>query len=434
MRLLISTIIFVLTAFVSHARINVVSLPERDSVQLTIYNSVDLTLVRETRTITFKKGINRLEFSWANTLIDPTSLELRPLTHTDEIEVIDVSYPPRVSNLLEWRINSEFSGEALVEIRYFTSGITWAADYVFQTSQDERQASVAGFVKITNNSGEDYENAQVRLVVGVIRLVEEIAVLARKAEAETLQKPAATEAPRLRMEMKRALGASVAKVEELRDSAAIVKEDLSEYFIYTVGRRDDIPNGWSKRIQSFSTNDVPVSALYKYEKEVYGDQIKRFLKFKNDKKSNLGEEPLPDGQVMVLRKNSDNQLSFIGKTSTKYIPVGEEVELEIQDDQQLLIKPRLMNWQKTNLRFHPDGHVNGWTVVEDWEIEVQNSREIAVRVDIRRHLSGDWTLNNVSAHEKVDASRVKFLETLQPGERKTIRYQLSTNHGLNANR
>src|SRR4051812_5199383 len=61
----------------AHARVNVVTLPGRDSVQLTIYNSVDLTLVRETRVLTFRKGLNRLEFSWANTLIDPTSVELR---------------------------------------------------------------------------------------------------------------------------------------------------------------------------------------------------------------------------------------------------------------------------------------------------------------------------------------------------------------------
>ena len=56
------------------------TVPKRDTVQLTIYNSEDLTLVRETRTVTFKKGANPLQFSWANTLIDPTSVELKFLT------------------------------------------------------------------------------------------------------------------------------------------------------------------------------------------------------------------------------------------------------------------------------------------------------------------------------------------------------------------
>ena len=49
------------------------TVPKRDTVQLTIYNSEDLTLVKETRSITLKKGSNKLQFSWAGTLIDPTS-------------------------------------------------------------------------------------------------------------------------------------------------------------------------------------------------------------------------------------------------------------------------------------------------------------------------------------------------------------------------
>src|SRR5437867_10690453 len=169
-----------LTSPSAHARINLVTLPGRDSVQLTIYNSVDLTLVKETRLLTFRKGLNRLEFSWANTLIDPTSVEFRSLTHADEVDLQDVSFPPRVTNTLEWRIKSEFAGEVQVEIRYFTSGITWSADYVAEAARDEKLMTLAGNVRVSNGSGEDYENAQVRLVVGVIRLVENIAPLAQQ--------------------------------------------------------------------------------------------------------------------------------------------------------------------------------------------------------------------------------------------------------------
>src|SRR5262245_16981121 len=162
------------------ARINLVSLPGRDTVQLTIYNSVDLTLVKETRSLTFRQGLNRLEFSWANTLIDPTSVEFRALTHSDEVDVLDVSFPPRVANTLEWRIHSDFAGEVPVEIRYFTSGVNWSADYVAEAGKAEKWMNLAGFVRVNNNSGESYENAQVRLLVGVVRLVEEIAMLARE--------------------------------------------------------------------------------------------------------------------------------------------------------------------------------------------------------------------------------------------------------------
>ena len=109
----------------SFARINIVTLPGRDTVQLTIYNSADLTLVKETRFLTFRKGVNKLEFSWANTLIDPTSVEFRALTHADGVDVLDVSFPPRVTDTLEWRINSDYSGDIIINVHATKIGKLW---------------------------------------------------------------------------------------------------------------------------------------------------------------------------------------------------------------------------------------------------------------------------------------------------------------------
>src|ERR1041385_8292477 len=142
------------------------TVPKRDSVQLTIYNSEDLTLVRETRTVTFKKGVNPLQFSWANTLIDPTSVELRFLTSADKLDVLDTTFPHDKPQMLYWNVQSEIDGEITIEITYFTSGITWSADYVAIANKDESQLGIDGYVRVYNNSGEEYEDAQVRLVVG----------------------------------------------------------------------------------------------------------------------------------------------------------------------------------------------------------------------------------------------------------------------------
>ena len=68
---------------IAKAKVDLVTLPTRDTVQLTIYNSADMTLVRESRALTLKQGKNKLQFSWANTLIDPTSLEMLPKADAD---------------------------------------------------------------------------------------------------------------------------------------------------------------------------------------------------------------------------------------------------------------------------------------------------------------------------------------------------------------
>ena len=434
----------ILTAAISaSARISVVTLPGRDSAQLTIYNSADLTMVKETRVLTFRKGLNKLEFSWANTLIDPTSVEFRALSHADQVDVLDVSFPPRVTNTLEWRINSELAGEVKVEIRYFTSGISWSADYVAQASKDEKVMDLAGNVLVNNKSGEDYENAQVRLVVGVIRLVEEIAPLAQAgrpgvqpaggARGMAVATSGAGRGGRGGGFGGGGMGGAIIEA-ELRPKE-IVKEELGEYFLYTVEGRDTIPNGWSKRLPSFRTNDVPITSYYKFEKERWGDNVTRFYRFTNSVASKLGSVPLPDGTVKAFRLvTSDQLLGFVGSTTVKYIPINETVEMELGNDREVLVKPKLMNWVKSEVSFDNYGNIKGWTTKETWEVEVQNSKDIDIVLDVRRNFAGDWSLTTDASYEKVDANKVKLLLPLKPRAKQTFSYEVTIRHGTNATR
>ena len=99
----------------------------------------DLTLVREKRKLTLKKGWNWLQFMWANTKIDPTSLNLEPLEQKDKIEVQELVFPARLRELGRWLIHSEVNGQAAFEITYFTTGITWRAFYMGTLTPDERK-------------------------------------------------------------------------------------------------------------------------------------------------------------------------------------------------------------------------------------------------------------------------------------------------------
>jgi hypothetical protein len=433
------------------ARVNVVSLPSRDSVQLTIYNAVDLTMVRESRVLVFRKGLNRLEFSWANTLIDPTSVEFRAVTHADRVEVLDARFPPRVANTLEWHLQSEVAGEVRVEIRYFTSGINWSADYVMEAARDESVMDLAGHVRVNNRSGEDYENAEVRLVVGTIRLVEQIVQLARERSEEKLGRSRGLVTNALGMEAdaaKQAYFAFADKLSEVEFGAvggraggaparpkAIAKESVSEYFLYSVEGRDTIPNGWSKRLPSFKTSGVPVTSYYKFERERWGDQVMRHYRFTNSEPSKLGKEPLPDGAVKAFRVATEDRLyDFVGRAQVKYIPIAEEVELELGADAEVRVKPVLMDWSKTDLRFDQEGNVKGWTTRETWQIEVQNSKTINAVLDIRRTFSGDWFLATGAEYEKVDANKVKFVAPLKPREQRVLTYEVTTRHGISATR
>ena len=91
----------------------------------------------------------------------------------------------------------------------------------------------------------------------------------------------------------------------------IVKEGLSEYFIYTIEGTETIPNGWSKRMRSFEGTTVPFKIQYRYRPAEYGDQLVRMYLLTNDKESKLGTTPLPDGMVRVFRQNGRDGLSFL---------------------------------------------------------------------------------------------------------------------------
>lgn len=215
----------------------------------------------------------------------------------------------------------------------------------------------------------------------------------------------------------------------------IIKEGVSEYFLYTVEGRDTIPSGWSKRLPSFDASDVPIVSYYKFENEQWGDQVMRFYRFKNDKESKLGNEPLPDGGVMAFRfVTPDNLLGFVGRTNVKYIPIGEQVEMELGNDREVMVKPTLMDWQKLDIRFDQWGNVVGWTIKETWRFELQNSKDIDVMLDIRRNFAGDWDLKTDAKYEKVDAGKVKFVLPLKSREKKTLTYETTTRYGTSATR
>ena len=116
----------------------------------------------------------------------------------------------------------------------------------------------------------------------------------------------------------------------------------------------------------------------------------------------------------------------------KYIPIKETVELELGADQEVMVKPRLMNWEKTDLRFDGNGDVKGWTTKETWEFEAQNSKDIDIVLDLRRNFSGDWSLATDAKYEKVDADKAKFILQLKPREKRKFTYELTMRQGINA--
>ena len=429
------------------------TVPARDSVQLTIYNSEDITLVRETRKVTFKKGVNPLQFSWANTLIDPSSVELKFLTHADQLDVLDTTFPHAKPQMLYWNVQSELDGEATIQITYFTSGITWSADYVCIADADEKQMSFEGFVRVFNNSGEEYENAQIRLVVGTIDLVEKIAQLAQ-VPINQVKRLAENEVLELK---KQALDHFMARAKDGKPDAQakpeekqIIKEGLSEYFIYTVEGTETIANGWSKRMRSFEGQTVPFKIQYRYRPAEYGEALVRMYLLTNDEKSKLGTTPLPDGTVRVFRDNGRDGLSYLTQQQIKYVPIGDKIELNLGADPEVifeLIKLKVFRgdlWlqirgQRELRKIGGDEVVKidnaslvGWDDHEIYSQRIRNYTGKEIDVEIRRALPGHvvfWSKLEPTLH---DYQTVEIKTKVAAGKRSDLLFEIIRKQGTSA--
>ncbi len=435
-------VIIAAVAGVASAKVDLVTLPSRDTVQLTIYNSADMTLVRESRALTLKDGENALQFSWANTLIDPTSLEMLPKASAGKIDVAELVYPPRVKNLGLWNIDSGISGKVPVEITYLTSGLSWRAFYMGTLTENEKTMRLQGYVRVTNNSGEDYENAQTRLIVGKVHILDQIAELARReypygrpgqmVPGDRLGRAAGMAGRKAKAEME---GVTLLAAYAPSEPKKIAKEGLSEYFLYTIEGTETIPTGWSKRLMSFDTDEVPVVNLYKFEQERYGNSVVRFLSFKNDTEHELGESPIPGGMLKVYRNaGGAGHLSYTGQSSFKYIPVDEDVELNLGPVANVVVEPKLMNFKSENYRFDRRGDVAGWDELSTFAVEARNTRQIPAKVEIRRNFNGVyWDITesgDFDDFEKVDFDTVKFTLTLEPRAVRKFEYTLRTYQGV----
>ncbi len=458
--------------------IDLSTVPTRDTVQLTIYNSEDLTLVRETRKVTFKPGTNPLQFSWANTLIDPTSVELRFLTHPDKLTLLDTTFPHAKPAMLYWNVESELDGEARIEITYFTSGIHWSADYVGIADRDETQLGLESFVRVDNQSGEEYEKAQVRLVVGRVNLVEKITQLAHgmekemgelKAEAKKeLRYKALRDLSHARYDKDKKRGYNDrAEEDELAAPKEVIKEGLSEYFIYTIEGTETIPNGWAKRLRSFEATKVPVKIQYRYRPAEYGEQLVRLYIVTNDKDSKLGTTPLPDGTFRLFRDNGESLpspsgrgaggegghrdgLGYLAAQPIKYVPIGDKIELNLGVDPEVIFElVKLKTW-RDNIWMHvgnanifqrvdqPGAQVRVNSTVAGWDDHtlfaqrVRNYTKKPIELEIRRTLLGDVVFRSSLAAKNHDFRTVEYTATVKPGEKADLLYEIVQRDGRNA--
>ena len=113
--------------------------------------------MEEERVVPLVKGINQVDFSWANTQIDPNTIVFRVVLQEDDqnlppvaessakpldVRVLSVSYPPNESALV-WQVAASESGSARVRISYLLGNLTKSFNYRAVVAHDEQHPDAA---------------------------------------------------------------------------------------------------------------------------------------------------------------------------------------------------------------------------------------------------------------------------------------------------
>jgi hypothetical protein len=259
--------------------------------------------------------------------------------------------------------------------------------------------------------------------------------------------------------------------EGLKRPKQVIKKGLSEYFLFTIAGREDIKDKEPKRLVSMKVGEVPLECFYKLTDRDDGTQFTKYYRFKNkellddagkEKKipdmENLGVSPLPDGMVRLFFEYETKDLAYVGGTSTKYVPIGDRVEVNVGRDPDVTIIRRLKDQKIANVVARQYKRRVSNTFVEYYDLidydetffyeeEIVSGKPVEVKTELERRFDAnvvlwgsegqpkDWNSNEAGAYvdlhgvegrvERVDQNHVKYFLDLTPGEKQLVQYSVT---------
>lgn len=421
----------------------------RDDLEVTVYEQ-GIALIKERREISLGSGINQVEYSDVASGIDPASVIIEDPENRDtvileqnyeydlanssgllekylgreiavtgrngeayngtllsyegsnivlktgtgsfvilrDISKIELADSSELSArpALIWQISSPVAGTRELLISYLTSGISWKADYVLISNENDTEADIRGWVNIDNRAGITYENASLKLVSGEINLV--------------------SSKPQPLLER-----AKEAAADGTKSATSFTEENLSEYHLYTLERPATLKNNQKKQISLFSVNSVPVEKELVYD-SVRGEKVWIFLTLENSNETGLGR-PLPAGIVKVYKTDYAGELQFLGEDRIEHIPQNKKLEIAIGSAFDLTVTRNQTDYQR----------ISDNVERVSYEIEINNSKSEAQNVTVVEHLFGEWEiLESSDAYEKTDAFTIEFKVAIPAKGTKVISY------------
>ncbi len=342
------------------ARIKLVTLPVRDRVAIQLDNP-SATLVEEERTVPLLAGVNQIDFSWANTRIDPDTIVFRVLEAGQRVNVLSVSYPPGESALV-WSVASERAGTARIRISYLIGNLERTFSYRALADAKEQTLSLSQYLRVKNLANESFEEATLHMGFG-----QPIAQSVGLAETREL----------------------------------------------LAGRYARVP------IRKTYTADLAENGYLEPAKRKL--RVPMHYVLRNDADNGLGRAALPAGKVRIFQQTGAGGSAFIGEDWGKFTPRDDELELYLG----LARDVGVTRTVERNERRRVAGNLFEYDVLVKYEIEnfkdtpvtldvVEHLQPLRAELGISSPRPIEWTLGRETSFpggpitEKSDAEMLHF--------------------------
>ncbi|MHB1462623.1 MAG: DUF4139 domain-containing protein [Armatimonadota bacterium] len=303
---------------------------------------------------------------------------------------------------LLWLLDVGKAGKHNTEVSYMTEGITWKADYVAVVNKDENALDLTGWVTIDNRSGATYKDANLQLMAGDVRRVQE---------------QNAVYAPR-----SRSAGLAMAA------PGGFQEQSFFEYHLYTLDGQTTVAQNETKQMNLLSANNVKTNRRLIFDATKVNrrpgqggstgeGKLAIMLEIKNDKASNMGM-PLPKGKVRVYKADNNGALQFIGEDMIDHTPKDEMVRCYIGDAFDVVGTRTQTNMKQISDRVQETSY----------SVNIRNRKDVAVDATIVERFYNDWEIIEKSQDfKKIDSRTAEFPVSIPAGKEVTVTYTVRTN-------
>jgi hypothetical protein len=297
-----------------------------------------------------------------------------------EGEIILPSLPSGliVKPALIWKIEPKRAKK--VNVSYLSRGFQWDANYVIELM--DNTLSIVGWAEIENQSGATYENANIKLIAGDVKRVEE-------DESD--------------YEMARGMKmyAAAPQAEE---------KSFFDYHMYTLLHPTTLKNNQTKQINILSGSNVPYKKYYNLDTDE--EKVNVIVEFENSKKSGLGIA-MPKGKIKFYMADTDGSLEFIGEDVIDHTPKDEIIKQTIGNAFDITFEYDQVDRKK----------INGFEHYR-YECIIRNHKEEAAEVHLEHHIWGVWDMV-YSSHDYIKnaASWLEFVVNVPADSEEKISFE-----------